>query len=60
MLPEEELEKLSRNALLKEAQEQRNSPTFAEKRLWKRLRGKRMFGLCFRHHYVYKNYIFNF
>ncbi len=60
MLPEKELEKFSRKVLLKEAQERRDSPTYAEKRLWKRLRGKRMLGLSFRFQHVYKNYIFDF
>jgi len=60
MLPEKEFGKFSRKMLLKEAQEQRDSPTYAEKRLWNRLRGKHMLGLSFRLKHVYNHYIFDF
>jgi very-short-patch-repair endonuclease len=60
LLPESELENLSRPALLKEAQERRDTPTYAEKRLWKRLQGKRILGLSLRFQHVYHKYIFDF
>lgn len=60
MLPEKELENISREEMLIEAQEQRASPTYAEKRLWKRLRRKRMLGLSFRFKHIYKKFIFDF
>ena len=60
MLPELEIENLSREELLKETKQRKFNLTEAEKLLWQRLRRKRMLGFIFNRHHVCKNYIFDF
>ena len=60
MLPELEIENLSREELLKEAKRRKFNPTVAEKLLWQRLRRKRMLGFNFTRQHVCKNFIFDF
>ena len=60
MIPEYRFYELSYQELLKEAHKRRQSPTYAEKRLWKRFRGKRMLGLNFYFQHVKRNFIFDF
>lgn len=60
MLPEQEIDQLSKSEKIAEARQRRNEPTYAESLLWNQLRKRKMYGFIFSRQVVVKGFILDF